>query len=136
MDQTKNHKGSFASPVTLFLKSMIKAERPIVYGDGSQTRDFIYVSDIIDTLLNLAQSDFSGIINVGSGVSRSFRDVIALINQMLGTNIEPEYVGRPSNYLENTLADISAMRKLTAIQPMSLEVGLAKYLAETGLRVN
>jgi UDP-glucose 4-epimerase len=125
----EGHKGEFASPVTLFLNSIIKDERPIVYGNGSQTRDFVYIDDVVDSILVSAENRFSGIVNVGSGSSCSFNEVIRIINNAVGKNIAPIYVDRPMNYLERTLADTGRMKRVLGLGPVGLEVGLRKYLA-------
>jgi len=124
----EEHKGDFASPITLFLSSMIKDERPIVYGDGTQSRDFIYIDDIIEALIRSVERDVVGIVNVGSGKAYSFNEVIYCINQSLGKDIEPIYVDKPVNYLEKTLANITKMKEVLDITPLDLKKGLQRYL--------
>ncbi|MEM0054445.1 MAG: NAD-dependent epimerase/dehydratase family protein [Nitrososphaeria archaeon] len=123
------HKGEFASVVTLFLKSIMANEPPIIYGDGSQKRDFVYIDDIVSSFLASVERGIRNtIVNVGSGKAYSFNEVIDLINSLLGTNIKPRYVPKPNSYLENTLSDIRRMKRLLGVNPMGLEEGLKKYL--------
>lgn len=124
----ENHKGRIASPVTLFLNSIIANERPIVYGDGKQRRDFVYIDDIIKAIIRSAERETPPIINVGSGRSYTFNKVIAMINELLGKNIKPKYVPKPVNYLERTEADITLMKSTLDIIPLTLEEGLKEYL--------
>jgi nucleoside-diphosphate-sugar epimerase len=94
------HKGEYASVVFQFCKMMKQGKRPIILGDGTQTRDFIYVEDIVDNiLLNI---DKTGIIDIGSGISTSFNDLVKIINEELGTNIQPIYIDKPSDYIQDT----------------------------------
>lgn len=129
----EDHKGAYASPITLFLNKILANEQPVVFGDGLQSRDFIYIDDIIRIMLRAMESNFCGIVNVGSGVTHSFNNVIKLINARLKKNISPQYIPKPSNYLENTLADITLMSKLFQISPLPLEKGLDAYCALLGV---
>lgn len=127
----EEHKGDFSSVITLFLNSILKNEPPVVYGNGMQSRDFVYIDDVIDAILSAAERDVSGeILNVGSGKAYSFNDVVSTINHLTGKNIEPVFVNKPANYLENTLADVKKMRRLLCINPLDLEEGLKRYLQE------
>jgi len=125
----EDHKGEIASPVTIFLRSIIKDENPIIFGDGTQSRDFVYIDDIIEAIIRCAERDTPSIINVGSGKSYSFNYVIELVNKLLGKNVKPKYVPKPVNYLERTQANITLMKKTLGINPLNLEEGLKKYIS-------
>lgn len=124
----ETHKGEIASPVSLFLEDISKNNQPTVYGDGTQSRDFVYIDTVIEAIIRSAENSSSGIINVGSGKSYTFNDVIGLINEFLGTTVEPIYVSKPSSYLETTQADITRMQGELGIFPIQFEDGLKKYL--------
>lgn len=79
-------------------EQMVRGERPVVYGDGKQARDFIYVDDVVDNILRFWQSGKTGIADVGTGKKTSFNEIIATINSVLKTQIEPIYVARPEGY--------------------------------------
>jgi UDP-glucose 4-epimerase len=129
----EEHKGSFASPVALFLGAIAKGEKPVVYGDGSQSRDFVYIDDVVEAAMKAAESNFTGVVNVGSGKSHSFNAVIGLINEVLCKNIEPLYVNKPAKYLERTLADTRKMFELLNIRPLDLKEGIQKYAQTIGI---
>jgi UDP-glucose 4-epimerase len=130
----EEHKGHFASVITLFLKSIMNNQAPIIYGNGTQKRDFIYIDDIIDAIIASAKVNVKNtIINVGSGKSYSFNEVLDMISNLLNKKVEPIYISKPVNYLENTLADITKMRKILKISPISLKEGLKRYLSSQGL---
>jgi nucleoside-diphosphate-sugar epimerase len=126
----EEHKGDFASVITLFLKNMLKGRSPIIYGDGNQQRDFIYIDDIIEAIINSAKNNSvkNMIINVGSGICYSFNEVVALLNELLGTNISPKYIPVPNYYLKKTLADIKLMKRFLGVNAMDLKQGVIKYL--------
>lgn len=115
-------KGEYASIVYQFCKQMVRGERPVVYGKGIQTRDFVYIDDIVDNIVN--NLDKTGIIEIGTGVSTSFNQVIKLINEELGTSIKPIYQKKPAAYIEETKCDSPSKCKV------SLEDGIHKICQE------
>jgi UDP-glucose 4-epimerase len=129
----EDHKGDISSVVTLFLNAILRKESPVIYGDGSQSRDFVYIDNVADAILNSAEANVQGIINVGSGQSYSFNQVLEILNNTLGTSIEATYVNKPVDYLEKTLADTVEMEKLLKVEPIFLRNGIKKYLRAEGL---
>ncbi len=114
-------KGKFANVVTQFLWKMKKGESPVIFGDGTQTRDFTYVADVVDANILAAErsEDIDGeYFNIGTGTETSFNEVVEALNEALGKNIEPEYVDNPiDNYVERTKADISEAREKLGYSP-------------------
>lgn len=120
-------KGRYANIVSQFYWKIKDDEIPVIYGDGSQTRDFTHVSDVVRACLKASESDVEcDVINVGTGKSTSFKDVIELLNNELGKSINPEYIDNPiENYVYHTQADISKARKLLDYEPsVTLEEGI------------
>ena len=103
---------------------MKNGERPEVFGDGTQTRDFIYIDDIVDNIQGLANKGITGIVPVGTGINTSFNEVVATINKVLGTNLEPVYVGQPKHYIHDTPVPVAPFGV-----KVSLEEGIRKILA-------
>jgi UDP-glucose 4-epimerase len=122
-------KGNFASVITLFLRAISRGDKPVIYGDGTQSRDFVYIDDIVRSALRAAESNFSGIINVGSGESVTFNEVVDIICTELGRRVTPEYRPKPPNYIEKTLADIRRLKSILGVEPRRLKDGLRAYLA-------
>jgi len=105
----EEHKGKYANVVSQFLWSIMREERPVIYGDGEQSRDFIHVSDVAKALMLAAETDWGcEVLNIGTGKDYTFNQVVNLINDLLGTHISPKYVDNPiPNYIHKTLADRS-----------------------------
>jgi len=124
----EERKGDLASVVTLFLNDLLENKAPTIWGNGNQKRDFVYVNDIIKAFMTLIKKDYwtYPIINIGSGTSTSFSDLVEILSKSLGKNITPLYVPRPSNYIEATEADISIMRNHLEIDPIPLGEGVKK----------
>jgi UDP-glucose 4-epimerase len=131
----ESHKGEIASPVTIFLRAMLEEKRPVVFGDGTQSRDFVYIDDIIAAILKSSDAEVPPILNVGSGRSYSFNDTITIINELTGEKIEPEYIKKPVDYLETTQADTTLLAEALSIRPIDLKEGLNLYLQSIGARL-
>jgi len=123
-------KKSYANLITQFLWSMQKNERPVIFGDGSQSRDFTFVHDVVDANLLALKYGRFGIFNVGAGKSTSLNDMVKLLNAKLGTNIEPEYKENTiKNYVAHTLADTSkAEKELGFKAKIHLEEGIERLI--------
>ena len=128
----EEHKGEYANVIAQFADDIANGESPVLYGDGTQTRDFTHVSDIVRGLEQAATNDLDGIYNLGTGAAYDFNTVVEMINDELGTDIEPEYVENPmKNYVHDTMADPSKMKAATGWEPrISFEEGLDQVCAQ------
>lgn len=99
----EEHKKDYSSIVYQWIKQMIEGNSPTIWGDGEQTRDFIYIDDIVENIVD--NLDNQGVIDIGTGVNTPFNRVLEIINKNLGTNINPTYVGKPSNYVQETICN-------------------------------
>jgi nucleoside-diphosphate-sugar epimerase len=122
------YKGNMASVVTLFYKSLIKGESPIVYGNGEQKRDFVYADDIANIAIGLAEKGFNGVMNVGSGKSTSFNRLIEILNDALKTDIKPRYVESPIAWVDETRADLAKLDEVLHYKPRDISQGIKDYL--------
>lgn len=114
----EENKGRPASMIYHLTRQMKAGHRPRIFKMGEQKRDHIYVKDCI--LANVkAMTAPSGIYNVGTGVATSFNEVIALLNETLGTCLEPEYFDmpyKPKTYQMETAADTTRARTFLGFQ--------------------
>lgn len=123
-------KGGYANLVTQFLWKMKAGERPVIFGDGTQTRDFTYVDDVVEANMLAISHPKSGIFNVGTGRGTSLKDVVRILNQKLGTSLEPKYEPNTiKNYVQHTLADTSkAEKELGFRAKINLEDGIGRLI--------
>lgn len=121
-------KGRYANLISQFTWKLLQGERPVIYGDGSQTRDFTFVKDVVRANLKAAESDVSGtVMNIGTGTPTTVNAMTAKLQEVLGTDIEPKHVENPiDNYVTGQEADYSRAQDLIGYEP---EVGL-----ETGIK--
>jgi UDP-glucose 4-epimerase len=109
-------KGKYANIVSQFLWEMKQGKAPAIYGDGNQTRDFIFAKDVVDACIKAMEAMESDvqcdIFNVATGVETSFNEVVSLLNDFLGTDIRPHYLHNPiQNYVDRTLGDTTKAEK-------------------------
>ncbi|RLM50012.1 NAD-dependent epimerase/dehydratase family protein [Halorubrum sp. Atlit-28R] len=124
----EEHKGEFANTVAQFTDKIANGERPELFGDGSQTRDFTHVDDVVRACELAADHELQGIHNVGTEESYSFNEMVELINDELGTDIEPKYIENPlDEYVHDTMADYSKIHEATGWEPtIGFEEGVSR----------
>jgi UDP-glucose 4-epimerase len=121
-------KKDFASAIYLFIRDCMEDKSPVIFGDGTQSRDFIYIVDVAQAIINAAEVDYTGIINIGTGISTSFNDILATINKVLGKNIKAEHIPKEKNYVEKLKADTTLMNEILKVQPRSFEEGITSFV--------
>ena len=124
----EKHKGEFANTVAQFTDKIANGERPELFGDGTQTRDFTHVSDVVRACELAADHKLQGIYNVGTEESYSFNEMIELINDELGTDIDPKYIENPlEEYVHDTMADYTKINEATRWEPtIGFEEGVSR----------
>jgi len=119
----------YAAVIPRFATAMLDGQRPIIYGDGEQTRDFTYIENVVTGNMLAATSPKApgNVINVACGNRISLHDLVNAINNYLGTNIEPYYEPVRSGDIKHSRADISKARELLGYEPVvSFEEGIAR----------
>lgn len=122
----EGHKGQYANTISQFADKIADGESPVLWGDGTQTRDFTHVSDIVSGLTLAAENQLDGVYNLGVGQPYTFNEMVDMINDELGTDVEPEYEPVPlKNYVYHTHADPSKFKAATGWEPeISFEEGV------------
>jgi len=121
----------YAAVIPRFLTTLIKKRRPIVFGNGEQTRDFTYIANVVhaNLLAATAPEAIGRAVNVGCGEQISLNTVLRLAGELLGMDVDPEYQEpRPGDVL-HSLADISLAQRLLGYRPtIGFRTGLARTL--------
>ncbi len=122
----------YSAVIPLFIDKMLRGERPTIYGDGEQSRDFVFVGDVVRANLAAAGSTAAAgeALNVAGGRALTVNALLAAVNAALGTRIEAVTAPpRPGDILHST-ADISKARRLLDFTPgRSFEDGLEETVA-------
>jgi len=109
----------YVGVITIFIQRLLRGEPPLIYGDGEQRRDFVYVGDIADAAYRAMASDVSGqVFNVGSGMATSVNEVADLLRDRLNPTIEPQHLPAHPGELRNSIADITRARLLLGYEPL------------------
>lgn len=108
--QDKN--SQYAAVIPNFISALLEGKRAEIYGDGEQTRDFIFIDDVVRANVNAAESDFNGIINVASGTKLSINQLYEIVRKTLGSDLQPVYLPERQGDIKHSLADITNMEKI------------------------
>jgi len=122
----QNPDSQYAAVIPRFVARVSRDEPPIIYGDGEQTRDFTFVRDAVEATILAAESDASGVFNIGSGNRITINDLAKLIARLLATSAKPIYQEPRPGDIRHSLADISKARNFGYNPKYSLEAGLTE----------
>ncbi len=108
----------YAAVIPKFISLMLDGDRPVIYGDGNQSRDFTFIDNAIQANILAAESDVSGeVFNVGCGGRVTVNELVETLNVLLGTYINPIYDNPRPGDIRHTHADISKAEKLLGYDP-------------------
>lgn len=120
-------KSQYAAAIPIFIDKLNKKQTPVIFGDGEQTRDFIFVKDVAMANLMAAESEATGIFNIALGSKVTIKHLVQLIGKIKGiSGIKPEYVEPRPGDIRDSYADISGAANAFHFKP--------RYGIEEGLR--
>ncbi len=108
--QDKN--SQYAAVIPNFISALLEGEQAVIYGDGEQTRDFVYVKDIVRANIAACESDYNGIVNVASGEKLTINRLYEIVKNTLGSELEPDYQPERLGDIKHSLADVSNMENI------------------------
>jgi UDP-glucose 4-epimerase len=115
--------------IAIFMNRIAAGEPVTIFGDGEQTRDFVYVADVVAAMLAAAKHR-GGVFNVGTGIETSVNRLYAVIQEITGTDADPEYApARLGDLLRSSVDVTRAERELGWRPEGTLEAGLAETWA-------
>ena len=120
----------YAAVVPRFLTMLLEGQRPVVFGDGEQTRDFVYIANVVQANLQAAVSPAAvgHAMNIGCGERISLNEVLRLAGTLLGVTVEAEYREARPGDVRDSVADISRAKDLLGYRP---DIGFREGLAYT-----
>jgi UDP-glucose 4-epimerase len=121
----------YSAVIPLFITAMLAGRSPVVYGDGGQSRDFTYVANVVHANLLAADAkDVAGrVFNVANGRTTSLLELVAALNRLLGTNVQPRHDPPRAGDIRESLADITQARKWLGYEPqIGFEEGLRRSI--------
>ncbi len=128
----QNPDSQYAAVIPKFITRMLKGESPVIYGDGTQTRDFTYVEDVVEANLkaiNAKKEAVGRAINIAGGRRISLLDLVEKINSILGKSIKPEFEEERKGDIKHSLADVNMAEKLLGWKAKTnIDEGLRKTI--------
>lgn len=123
--------GFICRPIAQFATALLEDRSPIIYGDGEQTRDFTYVANVVDGVLRACEAPAAAgaVVNVATGGRVSLNELLRMMNQIVGTALQPVYRGPRTGDVRDSQADIGKARALLGYSPsVTCEEGLQRTL--------
>jgi UDP-glucose 4-epimerase len=123
----------YSAVIPLFITAMLAGRQPTIYGDGHQSRDFTYVANVVFGNLLAADADAKLVagrtLNVAGGRSIDLLELIAVLNQLLGTSVKPLHAPPRAGDVRESLADITQARTRLGYEPqITFEEGLRRSI--------
>jgi len=123
----QNPESPYTGVLSKFIDAYLRGTTPVIFGDGEQSRDFTYVTNVVDAVLLASRAPEAAgkVINVGTGESYTLNQTIGLLNGIFGQHVTPRYdPPRPGDVLDSR-ADISLARQVFGYEPtVQFEQGL------------
>ncbi len=108
----------YSGVITRFAASLKRGKKPIIYGDGMQTRDFVYVADVVQANLKAMKTRATGkVFNIATGVQVSVREMLAHLNEIMKTKVPAIYSPKRPGDILHSVADISQAKKILKFSP-------------------
>ena len=120
----------YAAAVPIFIERALRGEALTVYGDGLQTRDFVYVADVAEAVLRAARSPATGVMNVGTGAAQEIRGLADAVAKQVGHGVPHRFAPGRQGDVRASTADVSRAKRLLGWAPTrTLADGLLETLA-------
>ena len=121
----------YSGVISVFSAALLEGRRPVIYGDGEQTRDFTFVANVVDGVLRACQAPSAAgeVMNIACGGRISLNELVAVMNRIIGTNLRPIYKPEREGDVRDSQADLDKARSLVGYTPLvPLEEGLRRTL--------
>jgi len=116
-----------AGVVAIFTERLLAGEQPVINGPGLQTRDYVYVGDVVDAVMRALAYDGSGAFNVGTGVETDVNTLFGHLNRLTGANVEERHGPAKPGEQQRSVLDTTLARRVLGWAPrVALDEGLAR----------
>jgi UDP-glucose 4-epimerase len=125
----QNPNSPYSGVITKFIEKIKNNRNPIIFGDGNQTRDFVYIDDVVAAIFNTLENKkaVGDVFNIGTGKPTRIKELAKAIIKVSNKKLEPEFEPALIGDIRESYADISKAGKILGYKP--------KYLLEQGLKL-
>ena len=122
-------KSAYAAVIPLFINAVLSGKSPVIFGDGEQTRDFTFVKDVVEANIQAAESEVTGVFNLGNSQRITISQLTKLIIDITkNNNVKPVYKDPRPGDIVHSLADTSKAKAFGYNPRYSLEQGLKETI--------
>jgi UDP-glucose 4-epimerase len=107
-----------AGVFAIFCEQMLAGLQPVIYGDGTKVRDYVYISDVVAANVAALERGNHEIFNISSGIQTTDQQVFDLVRDLLGKSVQPKYASRRPGEIDRICLDISKAERLLAWSPV------------------
>lgn len=119
-----------AGVFAVFAEQMLSDAQPVIYGDGTKVRDYVYITDVVAANVAALERGTGQIFNISSGVQTTDQEVFDLVRNLLGKPIQPKYVPRRAGEIDRICLDVSKAERLLGWEPeVSITEGARRTIA-------
>jgi UDP-glucose 4-epimerase len=122
-------KSEYAAVIPKFIQLVKEGKSPLIFGDGEQTRDFVFVKDVVIANLLAAESVATGIFNIGTGKSITINELVKTIISLSKVHLQPVYTSAAAGDIRFSLASVSKAKTFGYLPKFNLEDGLSRMIA-------
>lgn len=116
----------YSGVISRFISAVLKGERPVIYGDGEQTRDFVFVNDVVRACILASESSATGVFNIARGESISLNQLLSLLGRISGREVVPKLAEPRAGDIRHSLADIKKAEMIGYRPKHTVEEGLRR----------
>ncbi len=126
----QNPHGGYAAAIPAFIARLLAEEPPIIYGDGRQSRDFVYVQNVVEAnvLACSVEAAVGEVFNIGTGQETNLLDILAMLGAVTGRRVEPVFAEPRPGDIRRSFGDISRAKRVLGYRP---DVHLSEGLRRT-----
>ena len=118
-----------AGVISIFSNKFLSNEQPIIYGDGNQTRDYVYVMDVVEALILSSKTEENLFLNIGTGIETSVNQLVEIMKEKFNSDIEPIYQdAREGELLRSVLDNSKALASIGWKPVYDLNIGMEKVV--------
>jgi len=125
----QNPESPYSGVITKFIEKVRNNQNPVIFGDGNQTRDFVFIEDVVDAIFNTMENKkvVGKLFNIGTGTPTKIKELAETIIKVCDDKLELEFAPGLKGDIRDSYADITKAQKLLVYKP--------KYLLEQGLKL-